>query len=630
MSHASRPERRLSARLASPALRRLLEIVAVGGGLLVIFTHVTGGATVWLGPVRLRAHDPTLLLSLAVAAGACAAALGGWRGLMADALTLRTTFLRWGGVALALGTLTVGVARGTFTAGGADSSGYLNEADLFASGRLTVDVPLARVAPWPHAAWLLTPFGFIPGLDPGTMVPTYAPGFPLTLAGAQSLGGRSASFLVVPTLGAVAVWLTFWLGRRVGGVGCGVCAATLLACSPIFLFQLVQPMSDVPTTAWWLAAIALGMRATVPASAAAGGAASLAVLTRPNLAPLVLLVGAYLGWHARTLSGHTKGLAPSRLVVWFCATSGLGLAATAAWQAYAYGSPVRSGYGTASELFSLAFVWTNLQRYPTWMFETHTPLVALALAAPLLARSTTSRDRVSQSVNGGAGVERAFSLFALAFAGAVFFAYLVYAPFDDWTFLRFLLPALPLVFVLVGLTVTRVLQWLPAPTRASVMVVGVAAVASLYLFVAGQRDVFRFRDHERRYRAVGEYLAARLPPDAIIVTVQHSGSARYYTGRPILRWDAIEPARLDDTLTWVREQGHRPFVVLERWEEEAFRERFAGASPIGGLDWPAMAQHHAGVAVYDPEHRAAFSAGRATATERIDDALSERGRSRRP
>ena len=36
----------------------------------------------------------------------------------------------------------------------------------------------------------------------------------------------------------------------------GACAAVLLvACSPIFLYQAVQPMSDVPAAALWLAAL---------------------------------------------------------------------------------------------------------------------------------------------------------------------------------------------------------------------------------------------------------------------------------------------------------------------------------------------------------------------------------------
>ena len=47
------------------------------------------------------------------------------------------------------------------------------------------------------------------------------------------------------------------------------------------------------------------------------------------------------------------------------------------------------------------------------------------------------------------------------------------------------------------------------------------------------------RHYEARYRTMGQHLAASLPPDAMIVTAQESGSAHYHTGRPVLRCDLI-------------------------------------------------------------------------------------------
>ena len=43
----------------------------------------------------------------------------------------------------------------------------------------------------------------------------------------------------------MAVWAT---GMLAGGAA-GVVAATLLAFTPVFLYQSIQPMSDVPVTA---------------------------------------------------------------------------------------------------------------------------------------------------------------------------------------------------------------------------------------------------------------------------------------------------------------------------------------------------------------------------------------------
>jgi 4-amino-4-deoxy-L-arabinose transferase-like glycosyltransferase len=419
-------------------------------------------------------------------------------------------------------------------------------------------------------------------------------------------------------MGAAGVWLTFWLGRRVGGAGAGLMAATLLACSPIFLFQLAQPMSDVPTTVWWLAAMVLATDPTPRSSVGAGSIVSLALLTRPNLMPLAVVVGAYLWWNKWSDRRASSVPEPGRLLTWFASAAAVGVIVIAAWHAHLYGSPVRSGYGAASELFSLSFARPNIQRYTVWMFQTHTPLVALAVLAPFAARLTPSGDGLARQPDVDGNLVERFSWCALGFSGAVFVAYLIYASFDDWTFLRFLLPAFPLVFVLVGLTIGRLAQWLAAPSRTPVLFAVTAVIAVVYLSIASDRGVFRFREHERRYRAVGEFLAARLPADAMIVTVQHSGSAFYYSGRPILRWDAIEGGQLEETLAWVRQHGYRPFVVLERWEVQPFRERFASASPLGGLDWPPMAQHRAGVLVYDPEQRSRFTTG-AIVTEDIDN-----------
>jgi hypothetical protein len=35
------------------------------------------------------------------------------------------------------------------------------------------------------------------------------------------------------------------------------------------------------------------------------------------------------------------------------------------------------------------------------------------------------------------------------------------------------------------------------------------------------------------------------------------------------------------------ERGHPVYLLLESWEEPQFKERFAGVSSIGRLDWPA-------------------------------------------
>ena len=64
--------------------------------------------------------------------------------------------------------------------------------------------------------------------------------------------------------------------------------------------------------------------------------------------------------------------------------------------------------------------------------------------------------------------------------------------------------------------------------------------------------------------------------------MQHSGSVTYYSGRRVLRYDWIEPHRLDTTIDWLKERGHDVYILLEEPELEIFRARFAGTRS-GGL-----------------------------------------------
>jgi hypothetical protein len=62
-----------------------------------------------------------------------------------------------------------------------------------------------------------------------------------------------------------------------------------------------------------------------------------------------------------------------------------------------------------------------------------------------------------------------------------------------------------------------------------------------------------------------------------VLAKQHSGSIRYYAGRPTLRWDVLEREWLDRALADLRRAGYTPFVVLDPDEEPEFRERFGTA-----------------------------------------------------
>ena len=359
-------------------------------------------------------------------------------------------------------------------------------------------------------------------------------------------------------------------------------------------------MSDVPASAMWaVALVAITDRrfTSSPRGAVLGGIATgAALLIRPNLVPvaavaaLAVFIERPLRWRnvLRTWTMFGAGILPFALIV-------------AALQNAMYGGPLKSGYGDLDFLFRIDHVWPNLQRYPAWLLQTETPIVLCALASPWLVGSQEVRRQC---------------LWLLGFVAAVFACYIPYEVFNAWWYLRFLLPAYPPLLVLTAAAVVGVLSRVPARWRGF----GLAAVALLSIFFVREaidRKVFELRNYERRYRLAGDYVAAHLPPNAVVVTAQESGSVRFYSRRLTLTWRGLAPHDLARALDFLRAQGYRPYLLLEMWEQPEFVQRFEATSPLGGLGWPAMADIDHEVRVYDVDDYVRYRSGIPVRTDRI-------------
>ncbi len=117
----------------------------------------------------------------------------------------------------------------------------------------------------------------------------------------------------------------------------------------------------------------------------------------------------------------------------------------------------------------------------------------------------------------------------------------MYIPFDSWTYLRFVLVALALApagaaGLLGALQASRHRRWLFPVTSVLVL-----AVALPNLALARQLSVFGVRAREGRYEAAGRFVGEHLPAATVIVATQHSASAAYYSGRPMVRADLLTP-----------------------------------------------------------------------------------------
>lgn len=488
---------------------------------------------------------------------------------------------------------TTGVVRGTYAAGGSDSSCYALMADAFAAGALQPTSDLALQVPWPGASSTFTPGGFVASdSNPAASAPVCAPGFSLLLAPLVAVGGPDALFVLTPIAGAALVWLTFLAAHTLAGPIAGAMAAVLIAASPTLLYQVVQPMNDVTTAALWMATfVALSCKRY----ALAGVCCGLALLVRPNLLPLAFVAGFAIlgirdwGMATRNLTRFAVGAIPFGLIVLWLNNA-------------LYGSPFRTGYGATGELFQASAFPTNASRYFSWVIETQTPFVLLAFAAPFLV----ARERRGDVALG------------LGLVLATCVIYLFYTPFDDWSYVRFLLPAIALMIVLASAFINELFARLfPRRLGAPALMAGLvtAGVAFFCVRVAEDRLAFNLKFLEQRYRSAGAVVRDRLPPNAVVLSVWDSGAVRFHGRKEALSWAGLDPAWLDRSLAWLDEHGRAPYILVESWEEPAFRTRFGNDSDIGKLDWPPKYEIDRVVRIFDPRDRARHDRGEHVMTE---------------
>jgi hypothetical protein len=464
---------------------------------------------------------------------------------------------------------------GAFVAGGADSSGYLHEARLWRAGTLHLSPPRVEGVDVGEPLRVATPIGFRLAASRDHVAPTYPPGYPLAMAALSSIGGEDAQFLAVPIAAGFLTWAAFVIGRLVAGPLAGLLGAAATAASPIVVYQALQPMSDVPAASAWLIAIAAIARGTTRGDVIAATAAVAACLVRPNLFAMTpLLALAMVWWTPAWQQGLRRGMA-------FMVPVALAGLAFAWWQQRLYGAATETGYGAISTLFSTANIGPNLATYPGWLIETHGYSVFLGLLAPwLLARGSAApllpRHRAVQ-----------VALWSLVMCAALFGFYALYLPFDSWSYTRFLLPVLPLAFVLAAATVMAIVELVPQPLRTVVAVLALVIVPCVGWSRSREARAFALWDNERRFTEVAGFVGDQ-PLGSVFVSMQHSGSLAYYTGRPLVRWDWLAPLEADRVIADLAAAGHSVYAVLDEWEVAAVQSRFPGSALASSLREPVF------------------------------------------
>jgi hypothetical protein len=574
----------LAARIAAVAA-----LVALAWTLLVT---LTGGVRLSVGDLVLSSRDPVRAAIVFALAYGVSLALGprgsrgaAWRWVLRE-LDRTSLVLAIGAAAALLGAV---LTYGARTASGADTFGYVSQAHLWLKGNLHIPEPFAAELPWPRALDSISPLGYRPGQAPNTLVPTYSPGLPLIMAAFHLVSGACGPYYVQPVFGALFVLATFGLAYRLSHSGLlAVLASIFLACSPTLVFNLMTPMSDTVTAALWTTSLLLLTWPGVGRAGGAGGVAALAILVRPNLVPLAA-AGVLAAW----LWPPDSPVAARRVarVVAFVAAILPAVAVIALLNDRLYGSPAMSGYGPASSLYALRLFPGNVERYSRWLLQSQGAFVLLALIPLIVPRARPWwLSRVVLVPTGTLAVLLALS-------------YLFYVHFQDWWYLRFFLPVYPLLVMLLATPVVAAVRSLPPAVSLPALVVAVALAMRYWLAFAVGLGTLTIGHGEKRYAAVAQYIERELPPNAVIFSMQHSGTIRFYSGRPTLRYDVIAPARLRWAVEWLVSRNYRPYILIEDWEEAVYRSHFAEeGSALGSLDLLIVAElaRPVGIRLYDP------------------------------
>jgi hypothetical protein len=254
------------------------------------------------------------------------------------------------------------------------------------------------------------------------------------------------------------------------------------------------------------------------------------------------------------------------------ASPGLLIPAWANWRLF--GSPLISGYGDLETIYDWSHVLPNLQQYPALLVRSRAVPALIGFVA-LLIPAKRLWPRLADRV-----VLPGITLFVFSLVAQ----YVAYEPATSEVYLRFLLPCWP--FVMTG--AARVLLIVARPGLPAALVVALLLAHGVFSVKWACHDGGCDHRGERKYPSAGAIVRSRTEPASVIYSFQHSGSLRYYGGRMTLRYDLLDPAWLDRSIDWFAERGVHPYAVLDDWEVEMFRERFAGQRRVSRIDRPAV------------------------------------------
>jgi hypothetical protein len=170
----------------------------------------------------------------------------------------------------------------------------------------------------------------------------------------------------------------------------------------------------------------------------------------------------------------------------------------------------------------------------------------------------------------------------VAFLLTIGLLYLWYLPWPDWTFSRFLLPALPLLFLMALTGIQRL-----APSSLLPVVATIVIVLGWEMHFIQTSEVRNTRVALSRFEALGQHLRSD-PPDGAVLTRIHSGSLRYYASATTVRWDQITSAELRQGIESELAAGRHPLLIDDSDDRKDFEGRFGPVACWGDTSAPLL------------------------------------------
>ena len=185
------------------------------------------------------------------------------------------------------------------------------------------------------------------------------------------------------------------------------------------------------------------------------------------------------------------------------------------------------------------------------MWETHSILILLPVLLPYVAfrKRLASAARLWRCV--------------LAFFAVLLACYAPYIRFDQWTYLRFLLPAIPLLIVAAATVLSELTGDRSPGVRLAVLGFVALMFPFAYVHTATKGDAFALKPgFVSFFERPAAFARERLPPNAVFIALTQSGSLRYYGGRSTLHYGHIPPDRADALIDYLTKRGLAPWVAL--------------------------------------------------------------------